>query len=88
MSFCQISERRLLHTTQLIIIMTEAKFEKPDIKVSHSGVAYVSAYDILMSRVGRKEIEKVNKFVVPRIKKSTSIHNTQHTNYDPIRTKI
>lgn len=53
----------------LNILMSEAKFEKPEIKVSPSGVAFVSASDILMSRVGREEIEKVSKFVVTRISK-------------------
>lgn len=53
----------------LDIIMPEAKFEKPKIKVSPSGVAFVSASDILMSRVGREEIENVTKFVVARISK-------------------
>lgn len=49
--------------------MPEAKFDRPKIKVSPSGVAFVSASDILMSRVGREEIEKVSKFVVARISK-------------------
>lgn len=49
------------------ILMSEAKFERPEIKVSPSGVAFVSASDILMSRVGREEIDKVSKIVVSRI---------------------
>jgi len=56
--------------------MPEAKFEKPEIKVSPSGVAFVSASDILMSRVGREEIEKVSKFVVSRIVKRASHGST------------
>jgi hypothetical protein len=55
--------------------MPEAKFEKPEIKVSPSGVAFVSASDILMSRVGREEIERVSKFVVSRIVKRASHEN-------------
>jgi hypothetical protein len=55
--------------------MPEAKFEKPEIKVSPSGVAFVSASDILMSRVGREEIERVSKFVVTRIVKRASHGN-------------
>jgi len=59
------------------LFMSEAKFEKPEIKVSRSGVAFVSAYDILMSRVGREEIEKVTKFVVPRISKRVPLPRNQ-----------
>jgi hypothetical protein len=40
--------------------MTEPKFEKPEVNISPSGVAFVRAYDILMSRVGREEIEKIS----------------------------
>ena len=46
--------------------MSEVKFEKPPINVSHSGVAYVSAADILRSRVGREEIDKIYKIIVSR----------------------
>jgi hypothetical protein len=44
----------------------EAKFEKPPINVSPSGVAYVSAADILRSRAGREEIDKIYKIIVSR----------------------
>jgi len=52
--------------------MPEAKFERPEVKVSPSGVAFVRASDILMSRVGREEIEKVSRIVVSRIFKRPS----------------
>lgn len=46
--------------------MAEAKFDKPEIRLSPSGVAYVNAADILRSRVGREEIDRISRIVVSR----------------------
>ena len=43
---------------------TKAKVEHPPVQLSFSGVAYVKADDILMSEVGREEIEKVAKLAI------------------------
>ena len=44
--------------------MHEVKFKHPPIQLSGSGVAHVSAVDILMSKVGREEIEKASKIAI------------------------
>ena len=44
--------------------MSEVKFNQPPVQLSDSGVAHVSAVDILMSKVGREEIEKASKIAI------------------------
>ena len=48
----------------LLTKQTNAKFIQPPVQLSSSGVAYVKADDILMSEVGREEIEKVAKLAI------------------------
>lgn len=56
--------------------MAEAQFEKPQIRLSPSGVAYVNAADILRSRVGREEIDRISRIVVSRhIRRSATKDN-------------
>lgn len=45
---------------------TKAKFKQPPVQLSSSGVAYVRAADILMSKVGREEIEKAANLAITR----------------------
>ena len=46
--------------------MAEAKFDKPPINISPSGVAYVNSADILRSRVGREQINEISRIDVSR----------------------
>ena len=58
--------------------ISEAKFEHLPVQLSSSGVAHVRAVDILMSEVGREEIEKLANFAITRKLRVSSfreVHN-------------